>query len=307
MKKLEGLKAAPIPDDNLHLAFIKGALDFLGIDVSSAWLAGATGHAFIIHIDKDVCLSCPWASLADAHRSGKMTALGRNVGYELDYYHADGDESGLPERQDAWDRIRQAIDRGHPCYMYHNFCLQMIGGYDDDGIYFAEDSYPWANAGQGPVSVLEHGGFAMGVVSPGRPADAATTIREGLRFALDHPDHDPACHGLVAYDNWIAAMEAGEPGGTWRASRAWASCRSLAVAFLDEAKARVPDGPVELFDEARRHYQEVAANLNPVAEAFAEGVKIVSMPPAVAAERLCAARDAEASALPVLEKIVGSI
>lgn len=33
-----------------HLGCIKGCLDYLEMDVSDAWLYGATGHAFIINI-----------------------------------------------------------------------------------------------------------------------------------------------------------------------------------------------------------------------------------------------------------------
>lgn len=212
MQQLPGLRAVPIQDDNLHLAFIKGALDFLCVQVSSGWLAGTTGHAFVIHIDDDVCLSCVSSCLADAYRSGEMTRLGRNVGYELEYFHADEGDAARPERQRAWDSIRRAIDAGHPCYLYYNFCYQIIGGDDAEGIYFAEDSFPWSNAGQGPVSVLEHDGLDMGIVRPGQPADAAKTAREGLRFALEHPLGNPRFRGLAAYDRWIAAIESGDAG-----------------------------------------------------------------------------------------------
>ena len=217
VKKLEDLRAVPIQDDNLHLACIKGALDFLGMDVSAAWLAGATGHAFIIHIEEGVCLSSVWSAMADSYRTGEMTRLGRNVGYELDYHQVDGGEDGLPGRRQSWADVRQAIDAGHPCYMYHNFCYQMIGGYDDDGIHFADDSFPWSNAGQGPVSVLEHGGFDMGIVRPGEPAPDSETVKAGLRFALSHPGPSPRCRGLAAYDRWIETIESGEAGGTCEA------------------------------------------------------------------------------------------
>jgi hypothetical protein len=38
-----------------HLGCIKGCLDYLGMDISDAWLFGGTGHAFIINIcERDV-------------------------------------------------------------------------------------------------------------------------------------------------------------------------------------------------------------------------------------------------------------
>ena len=37
-----------------HLGCIKGCLEYLGVDVSDAWLFGATGHAFIINLHDEV-------------------------------------------------------------------------------------------------------------------------------------------------------------------------------------------------------------------------------------------------------------
>lgn len=50
-KKLENVKW-----DNAwvtHLGCIKSCLNYLGMDVSYAWLFGAMGHAFVINICKN--------------------------------------------------------------------------------------------------------------------------------------------------------------------------------------------------------------------------------------------------------------
>ena len=52
MKVLDGLQARSIGDGNLQIGRIKGCLEFLGLDVSDAWLAGGTGNAFIIAMGK---------------------------------------------------------------------------------------------------------------------------------------------------------------------------------------------------------------------------------------------------------------
>lgn len=36
-----------------HLGCIKGCLNYLGMEISDAWLFGGTGHAFIINIADD--------------------------------------------------------------------------------------------------------------------------------------------------------------------------------------------------------------------------------------------------------------
>jgi len=52
-KKIENLRWKPMWVS--HLGCTKGCLDYLNLDISDAWLFGATGHAFIINIYKVVC------------------------------------------------------------------------------------------------------------------------------------------------------------------------------------------------------------------------------------------------------------
>ena len=59
MKKLENLKWSPKWVS--HLGCVKGCLDYLGIDMTDAWLYGASGHAFIRNISEDSCPSGPTA------------------------------------------------------------------------------------------------------------------------------------------------------------------------------------------------------------------------------------------------------
>ena len=47
-KKLENLRWRPM--NVTHLGCIKGCLNYLGLDVTNAWLYGASGHAFIINM-----------------------------------------------------------------------------------------------------------------------------------------------------------------------------------------------------------------------------------------------------------------
>ena len=306
MKMLEGLRAPKIEDDNLHLACIKGALELMDIDVSAPWLAGGTGHAFVICISPSVCLGDVESSLQYAHDNGEMTRLGRNLGFELTHH-----KGATPDEVESiWQELCRAIDSGHPCYTYYNFCNQMIGGYDDDGFYFAEDSYPYANQGQGPISVLERERFGLSVVSPGK--DTATDlmiVKEGLVFALAHREVDPQNHGLAAYDNWIEAIRTRESTGTWRSIRAWATCRSLGVDFLAEAKQRLGGDLGSLFDDARGHYQVVADNLEAINRRCqahdTQDVEPIDRDKTV--EQLTLARDAEAKGMEALERIVAAL
>jgi hypothetical protein len=61
-----------------HLGCVKGCLDYLGIEMTDAWLYGGTGHAFVINISADSCPSGPTAWMTVMLFEG-----GRNLGYEF--------------------------------------------------------------------------------------------------------------------------------------------------------------------------------------------------------------------------------
>ena len=55
MKKiLENLKYSP--KWVTHLGCVKGCLDYLNINITDAWLFGASGHAFVINIHEELSL-----------------------------------------------------------------------------------------------------------------------------------------------------------------------------------------------------------------------------------------------------------
>jgi hypothetical protein len=70
-----------------HLGCVKGCLDFLGIEISDAWLYGGTGHAFVINLHEEVCPSGP-----TAWGTGKLFELAANLGYKAEGVFASKDE-----------------------------------------------------------------------------------------------------------------------------------------------------------------------------------------------------------------------
>ena len=320
MGKLQGLQWSPKWVS--HLGCIKGCVDYLGIDVSEAWLYGGTGHAFVINLHEGVCPSGP-----TAWRTVKLFELGKNLGYTIDGVFglkSNDDFAAVQER--AWEHVVQAIDQGRPCYGWELEIPEfyVVYGYDEVGYHY---SGPGCDGGKGPKPWRELGDTGIGVlelysIAPGQAADDATTVAEALSFALEHAanpkewifEHYRA--GLGGYDNWISALRAGKASdmGMRYNAGVWLECRKNAVGFLEEAKERLSgraDGP---FDEALTHYRAVAENLGKVAEAYPwtfeasdEDLLPADETSRAAVEALQAARGAEAAGLQALEEIVQAL
>ena len=318
MKKLENLKW--VPRWVSHLGCIKGCLGYLGLDVSDAWLFGATGHAFVINVHEVVCPSGP-----TAWNTEMLFKLGKNIGYEIDGVFGMKSAGDLAEKQKlAWEHVKAAIDQGLPCYGWELDVPEyyVVYGYDDAGYYFSgpgcDESRglkPWQELGDTEIGVVE-----MYSVIPGEAADDVQTVKEALAFALEHAT-SPAKWifpkykaGLAGYDTWIRALEDGTADGFGMAYNAavWCECRGYAVLFLKEAKERLGEQAVALFDEALDRYQVVQANLTIVADMFPfhgmepEHIKDEARI-RTALEALQTARDAEADGLEALRRIVNEL
>ena len=320
MKKLENCQWAPRWVS--HLGCIKGCLDYLGVEVSAAWLYGGTGHAFAINLHEEVCPSGP-----TAWKTVKLFELGKNLGYRLDGVFGFKHQDNFAELQErAWAHVRQAIDQGRPCYGWELEIPEfyVVYGYDDVGYYY---SGPGCDEGKGPKPWQELGDTGIGVLElysvwPGEAADDATTVKEALSFALEHaanPEEWVFEHyraGLEGFDNWIGALQAGKASdmGMRYNTGVWAECRKYAVGFLEEARQRLAgraDGPL---DEAIAHYGAVSENLAQVAEIYPwvhessdEDVLPVDDKSVAAVEALQHARAAEAAGLQVLDKIIRAL
>jgi hypothetical protein len=317
-KQLEGLRW--VPRWASHVGCIKGCLNYLGIDVSDAWLFGATGHAFALNISPGLCPSGPtdWDT-------SRFLKLGRNIGYIvecIDEYCPKQNHHLRQVQEQAWDFTRRAIDKNHPCYGWELDIPEyfVIYGYDETGYYI---SGPGCDEGKGPVPWQEFGRseISMVVVSrvhPTTPADDRKTVREALSCALDLGHNrrkwTDRAGGLEGYDTWIHAMEAGVAGrfGLGYNAAVWAESRRFAVEFLKEAQERRDKNLEPLFTVALQHYSVVAQNLKIVSDTYPfrkcdnECVPVDDQARTVI-EALTRARDAEANGLDALARLVDSI
>jgi hypothetical protein len=303
-----------------HMGCLKGCLNYLGLEVSDAWLYGATGHAFVLNIAPGICPSGPtdW----DTRR---LPELGRNIGYAedgIDVY-CPGQKDDLSAAQErAWDYVRRRIDAHLPCYGWEVDIPEfyVIYGYDETGYHI---SGPGCDEGRGPVPWRKLGASEIGVVfaagiSPAEPADVRKTVRDALSFALDvgynRRRWTDSAGGLVGYDAWIRMLQAGmaERFGLGYNAAVWAECRGFAIDFLKEAQQRLSGNLDHLFREAVGHYEVVAQALKTVSDTYpfrTSGQEPVAVDETAggALETLKQAREGEAAGLTVLAELVGRL
>ena len=184
MKTLEGLQTLCIGDGNLQLGVIKACIDFLGLDVSAGWLAGATGNAFIMSISEGVDICDTYFAYASDEARAEQTRLGRNAGYELEMHLAWPNDPALEaKRAKARPALKQAIDSGMPCYGWCHFSYWTFCGYDDSGDFYIAPSEAGGKP-RGPYPWKDMGGLELYIVRPGQPTDDRTAVREGLESGL---------------------------------------------------------------------------------------------------------------------------
>ncbi len=261
-----------------HLGCIKGCLNHLNLEVSDAWLFGATGQAFILNIAEGAV--CPTG--VTAWFAERMVSLGRNIGYDFDGVSGvrQGKEDFRGMQKEAWDLVRRSIDEGTPCYGW-GFELPefyVIHGYDDIGYHY---SGPLCDLGKGPkpwneIGYPDVGKMEMYCVRPGKAADDARTVKEALEFALEHAQspgkwtHPTARAGLAGYDAWMHTVENGTADGNGMAynTAVWAECRRFGAQFLREARGRLNGEVGVLLEEAAEQYDTVFQHLQRVADLF---------------------------------------
>jgi len=289
-------------------------LAHFGSDASVDWVVGGPGYAFVLNIHDGLCQSGP------TRWQGNAPALARNVGCKVT-----GTSAYAPSfdkfRPLIWQKVRQAIDAGHPVIGWE-LDDTLICGYDEEGnyLYFGADGEV-RRVHHKDVGDVEMGWMSVLIVEPCRPADDRKTVRDALLFALDnaagrHREDAKTCSaGIAGYNAWIAALNASDKPSYGRCAfnAAWyGGARQKAHGFLKEAKKRLADKKLDpLFDTAIEHYGQVAKSMTALMELFplTKDTKIKAEPVRdtarlqKAVRALTAARDAEAEGLAALKKL----
>ena len=262
---------------------VGGCLDYLGVELSDAWLYGGTGWPFIMDMEAsvEVASSIAWDGLCvnpcQPHCPGTIVRLEPNLGYTVQAVcscpygqHRDTDAA----RERGWNLVRESIDEGVPCLGFELVHPEffVIAGYTDEGYLFVmpeTDGGPEALSG--PAPWREVGSCVRWIrfqaIRPGTRAPDEVVVREALRTASERmsrpPDGGPFVLGLQGYDMWSAALEEGRASGFGHryTVACYAELRTHGAAFLREAKERLPGRADGLLDEAVGHYATVADRL----------------------------------------------
>ncbi len=269
MMRLEGLEWTP--GWISHMGCHHGCSQYLGLDLSRAWIFGGTGHAFAINVHEELCPSGPTAWKTD-----QVDHLAANIGYLVEGVTGHTSHRDFEAKQKiAWALVTGCIDTDVPCYGWELAVPEwyIITGYDDDGYYFsgpgAEDaSMPLA---RDQLARTEIGWLSVKCVLPCTPSPDEEIMADAIDFALDHAAgryiNGDYVAGPEAFRVWADALETGKADrfGAGYNGECWRECRQMAVEFLREAKMRL--GREEgLFDEAIGHYSAVADALEQFVE-----------------------------------------
>jgi len=301
-----------------HLGAVEASLKFLKQKISTAWIYGGTGYAFIINIAKDLCPSGP-----TAWRTMMLYELAPNLGYKVDGVFAQKSNPEFPRLQEkGWNHVKECIDNEIPCYGWELEAPEFynINGYNDVGYYF---SGPSCEDGKGPKPWRDLGNTSIGILEvyslhPSDTANPVKAIKESFEKTLYHatnPDdiiYPNYRSGLKGYDWWISAIEDGSAVGMGHSYNAavWTECRKFAAQFLKEARKHVTDDVKILLDDARKQYNIVATNLESISMDYPFAPTLDNKPLGIdgrtrkTVESLKNAREAEASGLGIFKEIV---
>lgn len=253
---------------------IKSSLDYIGIHVSTGWISAP--YAFMLNINNEVSFKGPeyW------NDNGCFDELIRNCGGVVKNFSGHKWEDNICEkRKEAWDMIRDSVDKGLPCYAWEmdKPLYYLIAGYDETGYYYIEHD-SMKIVGPKPYTALgesEWGTLEIHIVRPGSISDNLKTIKDVFEYALNvgHPDiyhpNDSYTMGADAYRVWWEALSNGTAdnyGVAYNASF-WSKCKGLAALFLQEGKLRI--GAMEdLFDSATAYYDNAAKSLSRLSKLF---------------------------------------
>jgi len=301
--KIDGLAMQPF--STTLMGVLKGVLDCFDVDLSAATVFGASGHAFLINIHKQLCPSGPYCWKYDG-----FNRLIGNLGVRMTDLGFYSPSNSADDRAAVEQKLRDALDAGRPCSLC-NLENQTITGYDDEGL---DTTQPWAPKMDFPPARLSFGNWQefgdefhvkFFTFEKTERTDERTTILDSLAYAVDL-HRNPSTYNLDAYGigpdayaNWKAAVaEYGSSHGNWWNATVWSECRAMASEYFTEIARTCADVSTPATDLAAA-YAEIAATLGKLADK--------EMPPGEKTDLLDQVESKEAEAIDAVESLAASL
>ncbi|MFW9795110.1 MAG: hypothetical protein ACFFEE_12450, partial [Candidatus Thorarchaeota archaeon] len=300
---------------------IEGCLRYLNHQISTGWLYGGTGHAFVLNIANELCPSGPtaWKPLM-------LFQMANHLGFEIKGIFSNKTEADFPKEQErAWNFVKKSIDNETPCYGWELEIPEfyVIKGYDDIGYYISgagcddgKGPIKWQDVGLSGIGIIEM--YSIQRVSESEPE---AVVKEALQKVLHHSTNpkewifENYSSGIPGFNKWIEAVNDGTANSMGLAynSAVWTECRKFALVFLEETRQKLSGELHSHIDESLHYYQEVFTNLNRVVELFPFSIGMSSDPIGTsskseeAVEYLTNARNSEEKGLESLKQIVEAL
>ncbi len=254
------------------LGVLAAAAEHYAMDVPVSTLYGASGHAFLTNVHRDLCPSGPYV-----WDHSRVFDLLRNIGLDVTDIGFFTNDSGADEREALEARLQEHLDDGTVCGVV-NLDHQLILGYEHGRFVLGQ---PWGDAPTTPPTLSSETWVEFGddihalfyAVTRCDPVDERTAAVDALRFAIDlyerpreyvEPDYGI---GPEAYDNWIGAVLAGSGSGhgAWWNAMVWAECKAEAASYLRRLASDAPAIADRARDAAEK-YNRVAGHLRAAAD-----------------------------------------
>jgi len=293
------------PFNTTLMGVVKGALDYHRIEVGAPTVFGASGHAFLINIHKQLCPSGPYCWNRDA-----ASPLLRNLGLEMSDLGFFSPQNTPEDRAAVERKLRDALDKGIPCSLM-NLENQLISGYDDDGFLTMQ---PWAPNVNFPPARLTFGSWKefgdtfhvnFYTLERAKPVEHRKAVLDSLDYAVDLHTN-PAKHswngygiGPDAYATWInAAAEFGASHGNWWNATVWCECRQMASRYFADIQQRY-GGVAQAASELAGTYADIAGALGRLSDRTMEAAGKV--------ELLAQTKEKEAAAIRKVAALAASL
>ena len=254
------------------LGVLAAAAEHYGMDIPVSTLYGASGHAFLTNVHRDLCPSGPYV-----WDHSRVFDLLRNVGLSVSDIGFFTTESGADDRAALEARLKELLDDGTVCGVV-NLDHQLILGYEHGRFVLGQ---PWGDVETTPPTLSSETWVEFGdeihalfySITRCDPIDERIAAIDAVRFAIDlyerpreyvEPDYGI---GPEAYDYWIDAVLAGSGSGhgAWWNAMVWAECKAEAASYLRRLASIEPTIADTARDIAEK-YNRVAGHLRAAAD-----------------------------------------